>query len=115
LSNVTAPRVNPARFWVYVVELAQEVLQNKRFRDANPDRVEGMACYSFGMTALTPEERFENRRRGYKACRFVTEFGLALMPRGFAHHNPRTFDAARRLKRRFARRLRNRGHAVWQR
>ena len=59
--------------------------------------------------------RFEQQKKGYKACRFVTDFGLELMPQINGCINPRTYKDAQRLERRVAKRLRRRGFAVWQR
>ncbi len=106
---------SPARFWVYAIELSSEVLRHTKFCDENPDHDPSLPCYYVGMTGLTPEERLANHRRGHKACRYVTDYGLHLMPRAFTHFNPRTFVEAKRLERRLARRLRGRGYAVWQR
>lgn len=104
-----------ARFWVYAIELSPEVLQHRKFRDANPDYQAAQPCYYVGMTGLTREERFANHKRGHKACRYVTRYGLHLMPPAFTNINPRTFEEAKRLERRIARRLRRLGYAVWQR
>lgn len=54
------------RFNVYVVRPDPEVLEHKRFRRANPDYLDGKPCVYVGMSALSPDERFENHLRGYK-------------------------------------------------
>ena len=42
------------RFTVYAIKLAPTVLTSRKFREANPDYVEGMECFYIGMTAKTP-------------------------------------------------------------
>lgn len=103
------------RFRVYVIRLDPEVLESARFRAENPDHVAGMDCYYVGMTAKTGQERFAQHKAGYKACRFVTQHGLELMPERFSHVHAKTYEEAQRFERRLARRLRRKGHAVWQR
>jgi hypothetical protein len=41
-------------------------------------------CYYVGMTGLTPEERFENHRRGHKSAGVVTRYGVELAPEWYA-------------------------------
>ena len=103
------------RFRVYVIRLDSSVLKSAKFRSENPDHVIAMDCYYVGMTAKTAEKRFAQHKAGYKACRFVTRHGLELMPERFSHVHPKTFEEAQRFERRLARRLRRKGHAVWQR
>lgn len=103
------------RFRVYVIRLDPAVLESAKFRAENPDHVVGMDCYYVGMTAKTARERFAQHMAGYKACGFVTRYGLELMPERFSHVHPKTFEEAQRFERRLAKRLRRRGHAVWQR
>ena len=47
---------------VYVIELDPAVLGERRFRERNPNHVEGMPCVYVGMTGLAVEERFANHR-----------------------------------------------------
>lgn len=102
------------RFLVYAVRLDPAVLQSARFRAANPDYVDGMDCYYVGMTSKAPQERLQQHLDGYKASRYVRHHGIELMPSSFTIVNPRTYEQACRLERRIARRLRRRGHGVWQ-
>jgi hypothetical protein len=51
---------------VYVIELDPAVLEEKRFRERNPQHRPGVPCVYVGMTGLTVEQRFENHRRGHK-------------------------------------------------
>ena len=66
------------------------------------------------MTAKSPEERFVQHKRGYKANRYARKYGIELMPPAFTVINPRSYDEARRLERRIAARLRKKGLGVWQ-
>jgi len=86
----------------------------KKFRDANPDYVEGKPCVYVGMTSKTPKERFEQHQRGFKAARFVKKYGIRLKPRQFEQHNPMTFEDARKMEIEIARRRRKKGWGVWQ-
>jgi hypothetical protein len=102
------------RFSIYVIRLRPDVLGKKRFREANPNHDSSKRCVYVGMTACSPKERFEQHKAGYKCCTLVRDFGVCLMPRQFAQHNPMTYDNARRMEVEKARRLRKRGYAVWQ-
>ena len=56
---------------IYVIELDKEILQLKKFREANPDYQEGKPCVYVGMTGKTPTERFEQHKEGYKANNYA--------------------------------------------
>lgn len=105
---------NPKRFMVYVIRLDSAALDSRKFREENPDREADLDCYYVGMTSSTPEARFAQHKANYKACSYARDFGLELMPPRFSHINPKTFLDASRFERRLARRLRKKGHAVWQ-
>ena len=105
---------NSKRYSIYVIELDKAVLENKKFRTANPGYEEGQPCVYVGMTVRTPEERFDQHKRGYKSARFVRNFGLRLKPRQYRSLNPMTFEEARQMEVEKARRLRKRGYGVWQ-
>ena len=55
---------------------------------------DGKAGYYVGMTGLSPEERFENHKKGYKSARVVTRCGERLVPRLYQHLNPMPFARA---------------------
>ena len=74
---------------------------------------DGKAGYYVGMTGLTPEERFANHKSGIKAARVVQKFGERLVPRLYAHLNPMTYDAAKRMEPILAESLRKRGYLVF--
>ena len=99
---------------VYVIELDPAVLKDRRFKAANPDYRGEKACVYIGMTSRTPKERLDQHLSGYKAARLVKKYGVRLRPRLYASLNPMTHDEACAMEREKARRLRNRGYAVWQ-
>jgi hypothetical protein len=103
-----------ARYNVYVVELDPEVLTSKKFREANPGCDDPKACFYVGMTARTPDERFDNHKDGYKACRYVKKYGKWLSPRLYEKYNPMTYADACEMELELADLLRHEGNAVWQ-
>ena len=106
-----APRY---RHSVYVIELSPEVLNEARFRKANPDYDVTKPCVYVGMTGLTPERRFENHKKGVKSNRFAHEYGLRLLPRLYAFYNPMPYRAAQDMEIELAIGLREEGYGVWQ-
>lgn len=106
--------MNHREYYVYVIALAPEVLENKRFRDRNPGAGRHQACVYVGSSVHPPERRFEQHLNGYKANRFVRRYGLELCPRLYDGYNPITTRGdAEELERYLAVRLRGRGYAVW--
>ena len=74
---------------------------------------DGKAGYYVGMTGLTPEERFENHKKGIKCARVVRDHGERLVPRLYAHLNPMTFARAVEMEAMLADSLRKRGFLVF--
>ena len=103
-----------SQYSVYVIELDKAILSSRKFRAKNPNYVTGKPCVYVGKTVRTPEERFQQHKRGYRAARFVKRFGIRLKPRLFAKYNPMTRKQADEMEPELARRLRKRGYAVWQ-
>lgn len=101
-------------YHIYVIELDKSVLGDRRFIAKNPGYVEGKPCVYVGMTGRTPEIRFEQHKRGYKASHFAKKYGIRLKPRQYRCHNPMTREDAEIMEVEKARRLRNRGYGVWQ-
>jgi len=99
---------------VYVVELAPEVLNEARFRRANPGRDPAKPCVYVGMTGLTPEQRLAKHKQGIKANRYVQRYGLRLLPELYAYANPMPYEAARDMEVELAIGLREEGYGVWQ-
>ena len=103
----------PATCRVYVIELDPAVLKDRRFRAENPRHVRGKLCLYVGSTALTPEERFANHRRGHKGNRYAGEFGIRLRPDFYRHYPPMSRLEAELTEREVALELRAEGFAVW--
>jgi len=99
---------------VYIVELSRAVLDEGRFRRANPDYVVGKPCVYVGMTGLSPDVRFDKHKAGIQANRYVREYGLRLMPELYECYNPMPYDGARDMEVELAIALRERGYGVWQ-
>jgi hypothetical protein len=78
----------------------------------NP-RGDGKAGYYVGMTGLTPEQRFENHKKGIKSARVVRRFGVRLVPRLYAHLNPMPYAKAVEMEHTLADSLRKRGYVVY--
>ena len=74
---------------------------------------DGKAGYYVGMTGLSPEQRFENHKRGYKSAGVVRRCGERLVPRLYAHLNPMPFAKAVEMEVVLADSLRKRGFVVY--
>ena len=99
---------------VYVVELDNEVLKAKRFLEKNPNHNPAKACLYVGMTGLSPDERFQNHKDGYKANRYVKKYGKYLRRRMYEKYNPLTYEETKKKEVELAEKLRAKGYAVWQ-
>jgi hypothetical protein len=64
---------------VYVVLLDPTAAKIRTVRAANPNRDPQKPCVYVGMTGLTPEERFANRKSGAKAASLVKRYGIRLL------------------------------------
>ena len=93
-------RNNPDHHSVYVVYLR------------NPEG-DGKAGYYVGMTGLSPAERFQNHKRGYKSASVVTRCGERLVPRLYEHLNPMSYAKAMEMEVALADSLRKRGYVVY--
>jgi len=108
------PGPPPKTYSVYVIELKPDVLEDKKFREANPDHDPAKACLYVGMTGLDPKERFENHKRGHRGNKYVKKHWLYLRPRLFQKYNPMTRAEAETKEVELAEELRAKGYAVWQ-
>lgn len=87
---------------------------DKKFRDRNPDQdPTERPCLYVGMTSTSPEERFDQHRRGHKAARLVRKFGVKLRPEFYERLNPMTRDEAEGEEPALAASLERAGYAVW--
>ena len=99
---------------VYVVELSKAVLDEPRFRKANPGYLAGQPCVYVGMTGLSPDVRFDKHKAGIQANRYVMLYGVRLMPELYTAYNPMPYDGARDMEVELAIGLRESGYGVWQ-
>ena len=101
-------------YHVYVVELDDRVWNHARFRAANPDYQLGKPFVYVGMTGLDPDTRFDKHKAGIRANRFVTLYGLSLVPELYECYNPMPYEAAMEMEVELAIGLREAGYGVWQ-
>lgn len=99
---------------VYVVALSPSVLDEARFRKANPDYVPGKPCVYVGMTGLDPDLRFDKHKAGIQSNRFVFHYGMHLLPKLYDVYNPMPYAAACEMEVELAIALREAGYGVWQ-
>lgn len=101
---------------VYVVLLDDRVWNEPRFRAANPHYVHavGKPFVYVGMTGLDPDLRFDRHKAGVQSNRFVTDYGVRLLPSLYAVYNPMPYEAARDMEVELAIALREAGYGVWQ-
>ena len=52
-------------FYVYVIELGQDVLQSRRFRERNPEMNPDGKCFYVGQSAHEPKCRFQQHKQCY--------------------------------------------------
>jgi len=102
------------RYSVYVVELADRVWNEHRFRSANPEYRLGQPFVYVGMTGLDPDLRFDRHKAGIQSNRYVREYGLRLLPQLYAVYNPMPYDGARDMEVELGIALREAGYGVWQ-
>ena len=97
-----------------MVALSDEVWNEPVFRKANPDYMLGKPFVYVGMTGLDPDLRFDRHKAGVQANRFVTQYGLHLVPQLYEVYNPMPYEAAREMEVELAIGLREAGFGVWQ-
>ena len=104
------------RYTVYVIELQAAVLTLGKFADANPGYVYDAARPPLyvGMTAHSPDKRFDQHRNGYKASRYTRGNAIRLRMDLVGELVFSTREEAERMEELHAVRLRRRGFAVWQ-
>ena len=74
---------------------------------------DGKAAYYVGMTGLSPEQRFDNHKKGIKAASVVKRFGERLVPKLYEHLNPMPYARAVEMEMMLADSLRKRGYVVF--
>lgn len=108
------------QYFVYVIRLDDEVLQKKKFREANPNYKEGKPCYYVGYSSKPPNERAEEHRtakrnkRGRLYSQIAHNFFVGLRPSKYKRYNPLpTQEKAKARERQLAEDLRSKGYGVW--
>jgi len=99
---------------VYVIELNKSVMNNYKFKGANQGCDLLKPCVYIGITGLTPEERFENHKMGYKSSYYPHRYGERLLPDFYEYLNPMSYDMAVKMEKELANGFRLQGSAVWQ-
>ncbi len=101
-------------YHVYVIELSKDVLDEPRFRKNNPGYKDGQPCVYVGMTGLDPDVRFDKHMAGIQANRYVTQYGLRLLPDLYEGFNPMRYEEAQAREVEIGIDLRSAGFGVWQ-
>ncbi|MEO8740869.1 MAG: hypothetical protein ABI537_14355 [Casimicrobiaceae bacterium] len=99
---------------VYVIELSRDILDEPRFRKANPEYQTGKPCVYVGMTGLAPDDRFDKHKTGVKANKFVQRYGQRLLPLLYEVYNPMPYEGAQEMEVELGIALREEGYGVWQ-
>ena len=100
--------------YVYVVNLDKKVLSSKRFKERNPDYIEGKPCVYVGQSALDPKIRFKQHLEGYKSNRYARKYGTFLRHKNTGVKNPyKTRSLAEKAEKETALRLQKKGYGVW--
>jgi hypothetical protein len=97
---------------VYVVLLDKAVLNERKVLKANPKRDSTKPCVYVGMTGISPIERFQNHKDGYKASHHVQKYGVKLLPDLYEYLNPMPYEAAGQMEKDLAEDLREQGYTV---
>lgn len=102
------------RYYVYVIELSQEVATVRKFRERNPDYIKGNTCVYVGQSSRMPALRMDQHKEGYKSNKYARKFGLALRPDLFQKYNPiPTRKDAEEIETMLAHQLQKQGYGVW--
>ena len=98
---------------LYVVELRSAVRGVPRFHEANLGHDSQLPCLYVGITGHTPEERYENHKRGHKSSGLVKNYHMRLVPNLYERFNPMPYELARQLEPEYTLLLQSQGYAVW--
>jgi hypothetical protein len=106
---VNTSRRETPQYSVYVIELLPELCEKRGCPAPN-----GRPALYVGQTADTPEERFAEHLRGYRAARVVRDYGVRLRPRLYRNYGPYpTRPEALAAEARLAAKLQRRGFCVF--
>ena len=102
------------RYYLYVIELEQEVIKFRKFKERNPYFIEGKECFYVGQSSRKPELRFEQHKEGYKSNRYAQKYGLRLRPEFYEQYNPiPTRKDAEEIEKMVGEKLRKEGMGIW--
>lgn len=96
-----------------MIILRRGVLDDRRFRDMNPEYAGRRLCLYVGLSALTPEDRFQQHLSGKHSSRLVKRYGKRLFVEK-CRVITSLYETALRREKQFAELLREQGYAVWQ-
>ena len=101
-------------YHVYVIELDDRVWNSGKFRRCNPEYQMGKPFVYVGMTGLDPDTRFDKHKASIQANKFVTDYGVRLLPVLYEKYNPMPYQAAKEMEVELAIALQAKGFGVWQ-
>ena len=101
-------------YHVYVIELDDRVWNSGKFRRCNPEYQMGKLFVYVGMTGLDPDTRFDKHKASIQANKFVTDYGVRLLPVLYEKYNPMPYQAAKEMEVELAIALQAKGFGVWQ-
>ena len=102
------------KYYVYVIELNEEVRAHKRFRERNPFYIKGNGCMYVGQSSRKPKLRFDQHKEGYKSNKYAKVYGERLRPDLYEKYNPiPTRRDAEEIEKMLGEALRKKGLGVW--
>ena len=72
----------------------------------------GLVC-TWGQTGKTPEQRYEDHKRGYKSNKYAEKYGIRLALEFLERANPMTYEESCAEEERLGTLLRQLGYATW--
>lgn len=109
-------------YQLYVIELRKSVFsENRKFREANPQYNGVLECLYVGMTAKSPQERYEQHKKRALSLKgvdisskIVAQYGAFLRPSLYTHiPKLATREDALKAEKELALKLRRQRYAVW--
>ena len=101
-------------YYVYVIELNEEVGNHKKFRERNPFYIKGNGCMYVGQSSRKPKLRFDQHKEGYKSNKYAKVYGERLRPDLYEKYNPiPTRRDAEEIEKMLSESLRKKGLGVW--
>ena len=68
-----------SKYFVYVIELDEEVAEHQKFRTKNPFYIKGNGCLYIGQSTRKPELRFEQHKEGYSSNTYARKYCIKLL------------------------------------